>query len=114
MSHATPAPQALPPVEAARFTGGRTLLLGCGGGALLGWAATALGLAFTTDRMLFSYLTAWSFFLGLVLGCLCWVQIFHAAKARFSVVIRRLMEAVAPRPVRCCCSPSRRGWATTW
>ncbi len=44
---------------------------------------------------LFSYLIAFAYWLGLGLGALVLLMIFHAAKGRWMVVVRRLVEVMA-------------------
>ena len=44
---------------------------------------------------LFSYLVAFAYWLGLGLAGLVLLMIFHAAKAHWPIVIRRLLEVIA-------------------
>jgi hypothetical protein len=65
---------------------------------VLGWAATAI-LAFAGEhggpRFLRSYLVAFTFFLSLALGGLFFVLITHLTRAGWSVVLRRVAEALS-------------------
>jgi hypothetical protein len=75
-----------------------------GGRRLLGLAAIVAagglgltlvgGLAFDPRRALFSYLVAFVYWLGLALGSLMLLGAFHAAGARWPVVLRRFVETV--------------------
>jgi hypothetical protein len=59
------------------------------GVALLGWMSRQ------SQRFYFSYLTAFLFFLSLALGALFFVLVQHAARAGWSVVVRRAAEVTA-------------------
>jgi hypothetical protein len=74
--------------------GGRAIaILGGAGGA--GLLLTALrGLA-DVHVALASYLTAFAYWLGIALGALLLLLIWHASKARWAVVVRRLVEVMA-------------------
>lgn len=65
-------------------------VLGLGGAALLG-AASEQGLAGLLD----SYLISFAFWLSLALGGLFFVLLHHLTRAGWSVVVRRIAEAVA-------------------
>ena len=69
-----------------------------GAAGAIGWLASAI-LAFTSDhggeRFLRSYLVAFTFFLSLALGGLFFVLITHLTRAGWSVVLRRVAEAVS-------------------
>jgi hypothetical protein len=80
--------------EVPRFAGGRGLLVGSAVAGAVGMAATlVLGLV-APRQTLFSYLLALLFWLTLAVGMLGWLASFHAAHARWMVVLRRLMEAM--------------------
>jgi len=79
----------------APFEGGKgpmlvALMLGAAG--LVG---TAIGGLSDPRRTLFSYLTAMAFWLGISLGALFLVAIFHASNAKWPVVVRRMLERMA-------------------
>jgi hypothetical protein len=60
-----------------------------------GLAATAFLGARSPDHAVLSGLVAWAFWLTLVLGALFFVLIQHLTRAGWSVVVRRLAEAIA-------------------
>src|SRR5438874_12598582 len=82
------------------WQGGRTAMLAsaiAGGAGLL---LTAIGYAFDAKRTMLSYLVAFLYFLGLALGMLGLNMANHAARARWHVVIRRIIEVMhSPLPV---------------
>ncbi len=83
----TPAP--------APFTGGRRLVLRSAAVGAAGLAVTAVGAAaFDARRAMYAYLVAFVYWLGIALGALILLGAFHAANARWSVVIRRFVEHV--------------------
>ncbi len=77
------------------FAGGRALLRASLGVAVAGLALTALGGLSDARVALSAYLVAFSYWLGLSLGALALLMAFHAAKARWMVVVRRPLEAMA-------------------
>jgi hypothetical protein len=80
--------------EIAVFRGGGRVLLG---GAILGGLGlllTALELFFSPRQALHSYLVAFAYWFGIAIGALGWLMAFHAAHARWVVVIRRLLESM--------------------
>ena len=78
-----------------RFTGDqRWALAPLALGAVLLVAGLAVSLA-DVPRLLFAYLVAWTFCLSISLGALFFVMIQHITKARWSVTIRRIPEALA-------------------
>ncbi|NVJ20801.1 hypothetical protein HUW62_06185, partial [Myxococcus sp. AM011] len=83
-------PPALP-----RFEGGQRLQAISAGLGVLGLVATALGALLDVRRALFGYLFGFSYWLGLCLGALLLLAIFHATKARWPVVLRRALEVTA-------------------
>jgi hypothetical protein len=92
------APPELPPHELdLRGVGARWAALAAGAGAV-GWIATAI-LAFAGEhggeRFLRSYLVAYTWFLSLALGALFFVLVTHLTRAGWSVVLRRLAEALS-------------------
>jgi hypothetical protein len=77
----------------APWQGGRRLTTLAGGAGVAGLALTAIGaLAFDARRALFSYLVAFVYWLGITLGALILLGAFHAANARWPVVLRRFVE----------------------
>lgn len=66
---------------------------------LLGGGAGAIGLAMTSDggfhRLAETYLVSFAYFLSLALGALFFVLLQHLTRAGWSVVVRRLAEAMS-------------------
>lgn len=80
--------------HAFRPTGGSMgwlVPLGIGVAAL---AMTLVGWATSPEQFYFSWLVAWVFCLSVTLGGLFFVQIQHLTRSRWSVVIRRIPEAL--------------------
>jgi hypothetical protein len=75
------------------------LWLGVAGALAAVGAAGALGLASTQEhgwgRLLETYLVSFSLFLALTLGALFFVMLQHITRAGWSVVVRRIAEAIA-------------------
>jgi hypothetical protein len=82
-------------VDIERFDGGRSLLMGAGGIGLLGLLATFAGMALAPRAAMFSYLWAFAYWAGLALASVVLLQIFHATRARWMVVLRRAVETMA-------------------
>ncbi len=78
-----------------RFQGGKQLLLGSAAVGAAGLLATAIAAALQPRQALFSYLVALAFWLGLALGALILLSIFHASNAKWPVVVRRMLEKMA-------------------
>ncbi len=77
------------------WQGGRRLLGLAGGVAAASLALTLVGgLVFDARRVLFSYLVAFVYWLGIALGALILLGAFHAASSRWPVVLRRFLETV--------------------
>ncbi len=83
-------------VDASQFTlrngegfGKRSLWIGVGGLAL-----SAIGIAVDPARFFHSYLVAYMFWTTVGLGALFLVMLHYLVNARWSIVIRRLLEAV--------------------
>ncbi len=77
-----------------RFENGRRLPAWAAAAAVAGLGLTAAGAALDTRRALFSYLTAFTFWLGIAVGALILLMAFHASSARWPVVLRRVLEAI--------------------
>jgi len=85
--------------ELDRYSGGRVALVWSAGVGAVGLVLTAVGLAFDVKRTMLSYLVAFLYFLGLALGMLGLNMANHAARARWHVVIRRIIEVMhSPLP----------------
>jgi hypothetical protein len=78
------------------FQGGGRLMLGGAVIGALGLAATLAAVFFgsglSPPRALAGYLVGYMYWLGIALGSIGWLCAFHAAKARWVVVVRRLLE----------------------
>jgi len=74
------------------YSGGKRLLVGSTVVGLAGLLATFLGMIWAPREALFSYLFAFAHFAGLALCGLILLATFHASKARWPVVLRRLLE----------------------
>src|SRR4051794_2954087 len=80
------------------FGGGRRAMVVGGLSGVVGLAATAARGFMGEDgarTALYSYLTAYAYWLGLALAALVMLMIFHAAHARWMTVLRRIMESFA-------------------
>jgi len=77
------------------FEGGKRPLVGMLILGLAGLVGTAIGAIADPRRTLFSYLVALAFWLGISLGALFLVTIFHASNAKWPVVVRRVLERMA-------------------
>ena len=78
----------------APWQGGKRLLGLAAGAGVAGLALTLVGAGFDVRRALFSYLVAFVYWLGITLGGLILLGAFHAASARWPVVLRRFLETV--------------------
>jgi hypothetical protein len=76
------------------YAGGARLARLSGIVAVVGLGLTALGGRTDPRQALASYLVAFVYWLGLALGALILLGAFHAAKARWPVVLRRFLETV--------------------
>jgi hypothetical protein len=75
------------------YQGGGRLLRLSGAAGLAGLVIAALGgLVGDPRRVLFSYLVAFVYWLGIALGALILLGAFHASNARWPVVLRRFLE----------------------
>jgi hypothetical protein len=78
----------------AAFTGGQRLVAGAAGAGAAGLALTAIGALLDPRRALFAYLVAFSYWVGIAVAALILLMAFHAANARWVVVIRRVLESI--------------------
>ena len=78
-----------------RFQGGQRLLRAATALAGIGLIATAIGFAVDLGQTLLSYLTALAYWLGIALGALFLLAIFHASNAKWPVVLRRMLEKMS-------------------
>ena len=79
-----------------RYTGTPKLMVPAFGIGILGLVLTAVG-AFVGDTRAaaHSYLFAFTYWVGIAVASLLMVAIFHAAKAKWMMVLRRAMETMA-------------------
>ena len=76
------------------WQGGRRLLTWSAALGVVGLVLTLVGGLFDVRRALFSYLVAYTYWIGIVLGALLVLGSLHASNARWSVVVRRFVENV--------------------
>ena len=81
-------------MNAAPFTGGRTLMIRAAAVGVIGLAATAAGGAFDARRALFAYLAAFVYWVGIALAALVFLLANEAAGSRWYVVVRRVLESL--------------------
>jgi hypothetical protein len=74
------------------FDGGRRVMMGAGAAGAAGLLLTALGTFISPREALFSYLFAYVYWVGLAVGSLLLLLAWHASNARWSVVLRRIVE----------------------
>ncbi len=82
-------------VDLQKFDGARSLMTGAGAVGVLGIAATLAGVASDPRPALFSYLWAFAYWGGIALASVVLLQIFHAVRAKWMVVLRRALEIMA-------------------
>ena len=81
-------------MNASAFTGGRRLMVGATGVGVVTLALTAAGAFLDPRRALYAYLTAFTYWVGIAVGALILLMAFHAARARWMVLVRRVMETI--------------------
>jgi len=81
-------------MTATTFQGGRRLVTAAGLVGAAGLGLTALGGLADPRQALASYLVAFVYWVGIALGALVLLGAFHAAKARWPVVLRRFLETI--------------------
>jgi hypothetical protein len=82
-------------VDLQKFDGGRSLMAGAGAVGLLGVIATLAGVSMEPRAAMFSYLWAFAYWAGIALASVVLLQIFHAFRAKWMVVLRRAVEIMA-------------------
>ena len=80
--------------EAVPFRGGSAVLAGCLVAGAVGTALLVFGLFRDARQVFFSYLVAYAYLFGLILGALAFVLSMHAAGAVWSTAVRRFAEAL--------------------
>lgn len=78
----------------ARPVAGGRVLRGAALAAAAGLGLTAASAAVDLRRALFAYHVAFTYWVGIAVGALVLLMIFHAAGARWMVVVRRVLEAI--------------------
>ena len=63
--------------------------------AILGAIASVLGYFIDPDQFYFSYLTSFTFYASIALGCLFFVMVHHITRSEYGVVLRRIPETYA-------------------
>ena len=81
-------------MNAAPFTGGRTLMIRAAGVGVVGLLATAAGGAMDPRRALYAYLAAFVYWAGIAGAALVFLMANEAAGAKWYVVVRRLLETI--------------------
>ncbi|MBI5070893.1 MAG: hypothetical protein HZB56_21945 [Deltaproteobacteria bacterium] len=81
-------------MNAPQIQGGRGVVTRAGGVALLALAATGAGIALDPQRALWAYHAAFTYWAGIAVAALILLGSFHATKARWPVVLRRVLEAI--------------------
>jgi hypothetical protein len=81
-------------MNAAPFTGGRTLMTRAAILGALGLAATAAGGALDGRRALFAYLAAFVYWIGIVAAAMVFLMANEAANSKWYIVVRRLLETI--------------------
>jgi hypothetical protein len=82
-------------MNAAPFTGGRTLMTRAAAMGAVGLLATAAGGALDARRALYAYLAAFVYWAGIALAAMVFLMANEAAGSRWYVVVRRLLEGLA-------------------
>jgi hypothetical protein len=81
-------------MNATPYRGGGRVVRLSAATAVAGLGLTAVGFLSNPRQALASYLVAFVYFVGLALGALILLGSFHAAKARWPVVLRRFLETI--------------------
>lgn len=77
------------------FRGGGSLLAGGLVAGVVGLAGSAIGWGVDTRRALYAWLFAWAYWGGMAAASLVLLGIWHASRARWPVVLRRVLEVQA-------------------
>jgi hypothetical protein len=78
-----------------RFTGGGGTMVKAGAVGVIGTAVALAGIFMERKAALYAYLVAFTYWAGLALGALVLLMTFHAFRAKWPVVVRRPLEAMA-------------------
>jgi len=81
-------------MNAAPFTGGRTLMIRAAVVGVVGLAATAAGGALDARRALYAYLAAFVYWAGIALAAMVFLMANEAAGSKWYIVVRRVLESL--------------------
>ncbi len=81
-------------MNAAPFTGGRTLMIRAAAVGAVGLLATAAGGALDTRRALYAYLAAFVYWAGIAGAAMVFLMANEAAGSKWYIVVRRLLESL--------------------
>ncbi len=81
-------------MNAEHIQGGQGLVTRAGAVAAVALAATGAGVALDPQRALWAYHAAFTYWAGIAVGALVLLGSLHATKARWAVVLRRVLEAI--------------------
>jgi hypothetical protein len=82
------------PTTATPFSGGGRVLAAATAAGAVGLGLTALGGLSEPRQAMASYLVAFVYWVGIALGALIMLGAFHAARAKWPVVLRRFLETM--------------------
>ncbi|MCY1043558.1 hypothetical protein OV208_19725 [Corallococcus sp. bb12-1] len=78
-----------------RYTGTPKLMVPAFGLGVVGLVLTAVGFFMNPEATSFSYLLGFTYWVGISVAALIMLTIFHTAKAKWLIVLRRAMETMA-------------------
>ena len=78
-----------------RYTGTPKLMVPAFGLGVVGLVLTAVGFFMNPEATSFSYLLGFTYWVGISVAALIMLAIFHTAKAKWLIVLRRAMETMA-------------------
>ncbi|RKH11382.1 hypothetical protein D7V97_11505 [Corallococcus sp. CA053C] len=78
-----------------RYTGTPKLMVPAFGLGVVGLVLTAVGFFMNPEATSFSYLLGFTYWVGISVAALIMLAIFHTAKAKWLIVLRRTMETMA-------------------
>jgi hypothetical protein len=87
-------PASSSPVQMERFAGGRSWLVAGGGLGLVLLLASLGGFAVDPKAAAYSYLVAFVYWCGIAFASVLLLQIFHATRAKWMVLLRRPVEVM--------------------
>ncbi len=83
------------PIQIERYAGGRQWLVAGGGAGLVLLLASLGGFAVDPKAAAYSYLVAFAYWAGIAFASVLLLQIFHATRAKWMVILRRPVEIMA-------------------